>query len=262
MSEAKATIIAAIISVIGGIFIACIPLVPQIMTLRQENSALVEQNDALQAEAESNSDAQVEISALEKRISDLETANSTLRQEKSQIEANYATVQANYDAALAEIDEKDAMIATLKAQSPAEQLPSESETESLNWIPPYMVNKETLIYDGSDKSTYFTVAGNKQSMGVLLRAGLTLIGSSPDAFAIWNTNGRYTTMTFMICSVGEQNADMEIDLDGDNLTTYHLKWDDPPKKIEIPLNGCSNVKINISQRDSNKSYGVYDITFS
>ncbi|MBR0281208.1 MAG: hypothetical protein IJQ81_06415 [Oscillibacter sp.] len=228
MSDTKAKIISSLIKGICGVIGAVIALVPQIITLQRENSALTEQNDALR-----------------------------------QVEERYETAQANYEAALAEIEEKDTEISALKEQ--LNQKPSSSSVlaEEINEDEvPYLVNKLSVKYDGSNSSHY---------VGALLR---THYGLSYDknAYALWEPKSKYKTMSFTIRSNGNDsgNATMKIEVSKDEISkeqvqweqSYQLQWDDPPRNFEIPVTDANKIRMTLSKVNSDISYHVYNIQFS
>lgn len=129
-----------------------------------------------------------------------------------------------------------------------------------NWmtkLPPYQLYRATA-YDGSDRKRTFEVAGNAQTKGVVLEA------SWDQTFALWNTNGEYSSMTFTIGHMGAQKYDtvLEVYLDSDYSTEYALKWDGAPQTITVDLHNAPNVKLVVNNRDAEGAWGIYDISFS
>lgn len=130
-------------------------------------------------------------------------------------------------------------------------------------LPPYQVNQWSKIYDGSDLKAYMTVAGKDITEGVMLqdKSGVA------DPYALWNTDLKYSTMTFTVGHVDgttERDVTLDIYLDGELSTSYELKWDDPPQSIRLPLNRAANVKMVAVKPESSCStaFGIYDISFS
>lgn len=265
MSDAKATIIASVITGVFTLICAVIALAPQIITLQRENSALTEENDALQTQLESNAETEGNVSSLEKRISDLETANAQLRQEKSQVEERYTTVQANYEAALTEIEEKNAEISALKQQlnDPSTPPTVPVEPNATEGTLPYLVNELSTIYDGSDSSQSFTVIDGQHTVGVFLATERDHY-IERIAYALWNPASKYKTMSFTVCSIGENsgNAKMTVEVDSEVMSTYDLKWEDPPRTFPIAIKDATKVKITLSKVKDDIYYGVYNIQFS
>ena len=153
------------------------------------------------------------------------------------------------------------------------QVPGAAE----NWmtkLPPYQVNNGQL-YDGSDPKRFFTVAGEKQTAGVVLKHHPYANGyqyfkeAEHGASALWNTNLAYDSMTVTVGHVGDVNvsAALEVYLDGVYSAEYPLQWDAAPQTITIPLNRSPNVKLTLrtsgnSTYGSDTSFGFYDISFS
>ncbi|MCI8303598.1 MAG: hypothetical protein HFF52_03115 [Lawsonibacter sp.] len=143
---------------------------------------------------------------------------------------------------------------------------------------PYQVN-EAELYDGSDPSASFSVAGKNHTRGVVLKSYHTSNGireswDAVDGSAVWNTDG-YQTMTFTVGHVGDrqENATLYVSLDSISYGEYQLRWDGSPQTITVPLGGSPNVKLTLisektdetssvdSWREALKSrYGVYDVT--
>lgn len=129
-----------------------------------------------------------------------------------------------------------------------------------NWmlkVPVYQLYR-SKAYDGSNPKNTFSVAGNSYSQGVVLEA------SWDEPFAIWNTNGEYSTMTFTIGHMGNQRYDtvLEVYLDGEYSTEYALKYDGAPKTLTISLDNAPNVKLLVNNRRAEGEWGIYDISFS
>jgi len=157
------------------------------------------------------------------------------------------------------------------------------ETNWMTKLPPYQVNQGE-IFDGSDHTKSFTVAGNEKSLGVTLYNYSKFYGGLSDtdgcrwkngettATALWNTNCQYKTMNFTIGHMGNTQVDckLEIYLDGVYSTTIDLPWDGAPKKLSLPINYAPNVKMELlSASDEGPDfkqvysyYGLYDISFT
>ena len=132
-------------------------------------------------------------------------------------------------------------------------------------LPPYEINKWSKTYDGSNLKEYMTVAGKDITEGVMLqdRNGISFDAS----YALWNTDLKYSTMTFTVGHVdgtSTDNATLEVYLDGELSTSYDLKWDGAPQTITVPLNRAANVKLLVVKSDlhSQAGYGIYNIAFS
>lgn len=138
-----------------------------------------------------------------------------------------------------------------------------------NWmlkLPPYRTDN-AIVYDGSDHTKFFAVAGVNQTKGVVAEDENGWY--RPEV--IWNTNGQYSTMTctvgFMV-NKGDRPADMtlEVYLDGVYSTSYTFKYDGAPKTIHIPINYAPNVKVLFTSEEGQTGirgeWGMYDISFS
>lgn len=156
------------------------------------------------------------------------------------------------------------------------------ETNWMTKLPPYQLSA-AAAYDGSDHESYFTVAGVKQTWGVVMQSqafytkrtddgeyarGTDLYSrygvSNYDSSALWNTNNQYKTMNITIGHMGDAQVDckLEVYLDGIYSTTYDLPWDAAPKTLAIPLNYAPNVKLQLVSSDIHSSYISYDGAFS
>ena len=138
--------------------------------------------------------------------------------------------------------------------------------QATNWmtkLPPYQINTNySKIYDGSDPKSYMTVAGNKITQGVHLEGSQKNPG-----YALWNTNLQYSYMTFTVGHIdGDSDRDINLDvyLDGNLAQSYTVCWDQAPQTITVPLNRASNVKLQLTNAETNfnVAYGVYNISFS
>ena len=141
------------------------------------------------------------------------------------------------------------------------QVPGQADS----WMKPYEVNKWSTIYDGSDPKAFMTVSGKDITEGGMLqdRSGVSTTAS----YALWNTDLKYSTMTFTVGHVDGTEADdatLEVYLDGELSTSHDLKWDGAPQTISVPLNRAANVKLLVVKSifHSQAGYGVYDISFS
>lgn len=142
-----------------------------------------------------------------------------------------------------------------------------------NWmtkLPPYQYGttgnggNTVALYDGSDRKSYFTVSGTNYLTGITFSNTQKL--AIFKAYALWNTNTYYKTMTFTLGNLDgwQRDATMEVYLDGEySGQTYELKWDDPPKTYTIPLNYAASVKLVFTGASAaTAGYGMYDISFS
>lgn len=132
-------------------------------------------------------------------------------------------------------------------------------------LPPYEFNQWSKLYDGSNPKEYMTIAGKDVTEGIMLqdRAGVSFTAS----YALWNTDSKYNTMTFTVGHVDgtrDEDATLEVYLDGELSQSYDLEWDVAPKTINLPLNRSANVKLLVVKSDlhSQAGYGIYDISFS
>lgn len=145
-------------------------------------------------------------------------------------------------------------------------------TSWMRLLPPYQVSEYASIYDGSDPKETFAVAGVEHTEGVCLWRRYSF---DDPAFAIWNTNAQYASMTFTIGRWGtnsdnNNNAKLEVYLDGTYSTEYDLQWDAGPQTLTIPLNYAANVKLNLdgytinygNESPATAAFALYDISFS
>lgn len=91
--------------------------------------------------------------------------------------------------------------------------------------------------------------------------------STTASYALWNTDLKYSTMTFAVGHVDGTESDdatLEVYLDGTLSTSYQLKWDGGPQTVTLPLNRAANVKLLVVKLifHSQAGYGIYDISFS
>ena len=166
-------------------------------------------------------------------------------------------------------DDKVDLFSTEKGLSVKEigigcRLPGQADSW-MKLLPPYEVNKWSKIYDGSDPKEYMTIAGKDITEGVMLqdRSGVSTTAS----YALWNTDLKYSTMTFTVGHVDGAESDdatLEVYLDGTLSTSYQLKWDGGPQTVTLPLNRAANVKLLVVKSifHSQAGYGIYDISFS
>ena len=145
------------------------------------------------------------------------------------------------------------------------------ETDWMQKLPPYQTNVDTDLYDGSDPHTYFTVSGINHTSGVVLHDAYT-----KEAYALWNTDLQYDTMTFTVGHVdgkAEYNATLSVYLDGEYVTEYDIPFNGNTQTITVPLNRAATVEIRMDAykvRDSGEKvwdnimsdYGIFDISFS
>lgn len=142
------------------------------------------------------------------------------------------------------------------------QVPGQADS----WMKPYEVNKWSTIYDGSDPKAFMTVSGKDITQGVLLQdmSGVSATAS----YALWNTDLKYSAMTFTVGHVdgsSDDDATLEVYLDGELSASYDLKWDGAPQTIELPLDRAASVKFLLVKSPdwhSQAAYGFYDISFS
>ena len=146
------------------------------------------------------------------------------------------------------------------------QVPGTTESW-MTKLPPFETGLAT-VYDGTDPKASFQVGGVTKTEGVVLAD----TSYSNPAYAIWNTNCLYKTMTFTIAHSenvqkiqrGDENGVLDIYLDGELSTTYELQWDGAPQTITVPLNYAARVKLNLNGTGHNRTteFSVYDISFS
>ena len=146
------------------------------------------------------------------------------------------------------------------------QVPGTTESW-MTKLPPFQTGLAT-VYDGTDPKASFKVGGVTKTEGVVL-ADTSYYDS---AYAIWNTNCLYKTMTFTIAhsenvEKKDENGILDIYLDGELSATYELQWDGAPQTITVPLNYAASVKLNLdgpctTVQNREAEFSVYDISFS
>ncbi|MGN1002910.1 MAG: stalk domain-containing protein [Oscillospiraceae bacterium] len=143
-------------------------------------------------------------------------------------------------------------------------------------LPPYQVNSASRVYDGTDPKAFYTVGGVTKTEGITLcdNKGGTSNGRDPYvAFAQWNTNYQYESVTFTIAHCGDvnYNGTLTIYLDGNYVAEYDLKWDGGPRTITVPLNYAANLKLELegyeilaggSKGNLMTDFAIYDISFA
>lgn len=135
----------------------------------------------------------------------------------------------------------------------------DTPTQKESWmkkLPPYQKSLYTNVYYGADATEYFTVSGVRHKEGVVF-------GSSSGSYALWATNTKYSSMTITVGHVDgswDENAKLEVYLDGEYSQSYDLEWNTAPKTITIPINNAATVQLN--KTDGYGKYGVYDISFN
>lgn len=131
-------------------------------------------------------------------------------------------------------------------------------TDWMQKLPPYQTNEYSAVYDGSDPREYFTVAGVDHTSGVVL------YDRSVVAYALWNTNLQYNTMTFSVGHVdgaSDSTATLSIYLDGTYYTEYPLTFNGGVQTITVPLNRAANVDIRMDATPRSQ-YALFDISFA
>ncbi len=142
--------------------------------------------------------------------------------------------------------------------------PKPGQAESwMKKLPPYQVGYYCKSYDGSDPKSYFSVGGVNHTEGVELDCDWY----KKEAYALWNTNLQYGSMTFQVGHIDggpEKDATLEVYLDGVLSREYDLPWDGPIQTITVPLNYAGNVKLLLVNEDgysSDCNFGLFDISF-
>ena len=150
--------------------------------------------------------------------------------------------------------------------------------EAVNWVtklPPYQVTNDDDNYyhgtgrvqsfDGSDPRNSFSVTGVKHTVGYVFSRGK---GNGQyaglNAYAIWNTNAEYKSMTFTVgaCDGTQAGGRIDVYLDGEFSTSYDLSWEKPPQTITVPLNYAASVRLQFVVPATYSAYGVYDVSFA
>lgn len=261
--KGRYAVIAAVIGALGAIISAVIGFYAVVVPLREQNTELQMQNDALvedsqEAEGETST-MQDTISALETRISDLEGTVSNLRDENAKLTTQYETVQANYTSLEAENkrlnDELITASTTIESiqsldTSQADSQSGKSGQDLLVVCPPY----ETYRYEAPDR---LSVMGDKYKNAFSLCAYYITPNVS---YAYFNLRGQYKLLEFDVGHVdgsGNGKPTLQIFLDGEEYgDVLELHPDMMLTHYLIPVTGVNQVKIYAEGKgeDSNK-YG-------
>ena len=133
------------------------------------------------------------------------------------------------------------------------------DTLWLEQCPPYQTRSWTKYTLAENK--YFTMSGKKYSNGYISE----LNGTSQ---ALFNLNGKYNSFEFTVGHIDgapEQNATLNVFIDGTIAYTTTLKYDELARRITIPLNGALQMKIEITDTDDYykaAKYGISEGKFS
>lgn len=143
-----------------------------------------------------------------------------------------------------------------------------------NWVkklPPYQWTNDdghygtglVQVLDGSDHTNYISVAGVKYKVGYVFSRGSGSSIYPLNAYAVWNTNAEYKTMTFTVggCDGNQKDCRIDVYLDGEFSTSYDVSWAKPAQTINVPLNYAASVRLQfVGEREC--AYGMYDVSFS
>ncbi|MCD8180296.1 MAG: NPCBM/NEW2 domain-containing protein [Firmicutes bacterium] len=116
--------------------------------------------------------------------------------------------------------------------------------ETENWLDvcgPYEYVEGHKEYRLTDNE-YFTMSGNKYTNGFTL-------GSNRDSAALFNLNGKYESLSFTVGHVdgsAQEDATLNIYLDGIIAYTKDLKYEDVATKVTVPLNNALQMKIEVT----------------
>ena len=152
--------------------------------------------------------------------------------------------------------------------------------EAVNWVtklPPYQWTNEdrrapsgaasiglVQIFDGSDPRNGLSVAGVWHTVGYVFSRGASMNSSYwLNAYALWNTNAEYKSMTFTVgpCDGTQKDCRIDVYLDGEFSTSYDVSWQKPPQTITVPLNYAASVRLQFVGSDY-CAYGMYDVSFA
>lgn len=137
--------------------------------------------------------------------------------------------------------------------------------KEINWMKevPVYLTQDAKVYTG-DPQKSFKAGGYDQTKGVVLEGT-----GDKYAYAVWNTNGLYKSMTFTACPIKitneSKNNFISIYINGEFWQWYEMKTATPPMTITVPLNYAGNVKIMVGVENASIAYhhneGIYDISF-
>lgn len=126
-----------------------------------------------------------------------------------------------------------------------------SSSYLLNVCPPYQTH------------AYFRTPTTMNMSGTKYANGMRLTILSGSAYALFNLNGKYDTLRFVVGHIdGETmySSQLNIYLDGELAFSLDLDPEDMPKQCEVPLNGAIQMKIEGTSWC--EFYGIADIQVS
>ncbi|MBE6572709.1 MAG: hypothetical protein E7656_10715 [Ruminococcaceae bacterium] len=128
--------------------------------------------------------------------------------------------------------------------------------EHESWLvqcPPYSSeNMYMYPYNGIDS---FKMSGKEYTNAFTMRGWGAESGGS--GFCIFNLDGKYNSVTFTAGHVDDtRNENTVLTVYVDDAVAYkeEVKWDEPAKKITIPLNGALRMKMVITKESGWESY--------
>ena len=186
------------------------------------------------------------------------------------VEISYEDIARSYTVSLAGVDQlvirfhsnaydkTKYAIASVKAV-PASSIQEETAvSDEFYDIPQYLLQNTDVITGA------FTMGGNSYENGYKMRMGYTGASSGYTGKVCFNFNNQYEKLTFDIAKfmnrTNEQytrSAYLTIEVDGTVLAGYdarEMKWNDLVHKVEINLNGVSQVVISVHSDGYDKVY--------
>ncbi len=134
-------------------------------------------------------------------------------------------------------------------------------------IPPYLVSSayEDPLFDGSSQYTTFSMAGSKYNEGVALYSEASWLLGNRGAHICFNLEGKFKYLTFKAGILEKTSCVLDdalnIYLDGELVKTVELHAMDIPQTIEVELNNCQELKIELVGRDAmiRPAYGIAEM---
>ncbi len=122
--------------------------------------------------------------------------------------------------------------------------------------PPYETDKYTDYTTSNGKS--FIMSGKAYTNGFTLSGMVGSMSFPRESYAIINLDGKYNKLSFNMGHVDKTAmADRTINfyLDGKLAKSYVVTGDSLPQKIEIPLNGAMQLKIEVDASKGTTGFG-------
>lgn len=284
-TNASATVIAAVITAIGGIIVAIIAGI--FLLISQQNNKTLESNNQALQKTISNYGANAEILS-----SEINNYQATIESIVTSAEQEILSINAQHDIDLAQAKTQEYAKGFEQGQANLEQekskgysqgynegydagfkesatntteimtadIPTQSDTGTnmTDVCPAYQSYQYTeysaIKSGGTDK---FTMAGVPYTNGYKFRAGYT--GADSSGWAVYNLNSNYTTYMGTLCHVdgeGSTSAKTVISIffDGMLEKEYYITADMAPINFSFDVTGVGQIKIVLKAAGYDKIY--------